>query len=192
LLKNCCNDVSSHKCWFVIAVLLKRGQEIDFCVGKAIEYLDLPIDVSLKYHISEALLLLFQQNKKEAIIYYASLLKDDLSHLAYHSNYSVANYEILEEMFFEIYSRGPERNRFNNSEAFLTSYVSNLSETDEGYKDTQRVLNNIKKKLNKIDHDTELFQVHLLLDHSTNGYINSKSKSMKFENALQKVEEIIS
>ncbi|MFV8369500.1 NACHT domain-containing protein [Flavobacterium sp. LB2R40] len=191
LLKKCCNDVSSHKCWFVIAVLLKRGQEIDFCVNKAIEYLELPIDIVLKYHIYEALLLLFQQNKKEAIIYYAALLKHDLSHLAYHSKYSVPDYETLEEMFFEIYSKGPERNKFNNSEAFLTSYVSNLSETDEGYKDTQRALDNIKKKLNKKDHDTELFQVHLLLDHSTNGFINSKSKSMKFESALQKVEEII-
>ncbi|WP_159439072.1 NACHT domain-containing protein [Flavobacterium sp. CF108] len=191
LMKECCADVSSHKCWPAINILTKLGRETDFCVSKAIDYLELPVD-DKKYYVSEALLLLFQQNRKEAVIYYTAMLKHDLTHLTYHTNYSIVDYKSLEEMFFEIYSYGPDRNKFNNSGAFLTAYVSNLSESDQGYENTQKVLNNIKEKLNKKDHDSELFHIHALLDHSTNGYINSKSKSMNFENALRKTEEITS
>lgn len=191
LIKECCADVSSHKCWPAINILTKLGRETDFCVSKAIDYLELPVD-DKRYYVSEALLLLFQQNRKEAVVYYAAMLKHDLTHLAYQTNYSVADYKSLEEMFFEIYGYGPDRNKFNNSSDFLTAYVSNLSESDQGYENTQKVLNKIKEKLNKKDHDSELFHIHALLDQSTNGYINSKSKSMNFTNALQKAEEISS
>lgn len=186
LLKQCCEDVKSPKCWSAIKILLKLNKETDFCVNKAIEYLD-----SNKFYSWDALGVLFQQNREEAIIYYHSLLKEDRMSQNHYSNYSVVDYVTLEKLFFETYGKDSDKNVFNDSGAFLSSYVSNLSKDDESYDKTQKVLFDIKGKLKKEDHDTELFHINLLIDNSKTSYINSKSKPMKFEVALRKVEEIM-
>lgn len=190
LLKECCEDVKSLKCWSAIKILLKN-KEADFCIAKAIEYLDIKLEDSNKFYLWDALGVLFQQNRKEAIVYYYSLLKEDRMSQMYYSNYSAVDYDTLEKLFFKTYGKDSEKSVFNDSGAFLSSYVSNLSKDDESYNKTKKVLFDIKAKLNKEDHDTELFYINILIDNSKTSYINSKSKPMNFEDALRKVEEII-
>lgn len=190
LLKQCCEDVKSPKCWSSIKILLKLNKETDFCVNKAIEYLDSNLEDS-NFYSWDALGVLFQQNRKEAIVYYCESLKQDRMSQNYYSNYSVADYITLEKLFFKTYGKDSDKSVFNDSGAFLSSYVSNLSKDDESYGKTQKVLFDIKEKLNKEDHDTELFYINLLIDNSKMSYINSKSKPMNFADALRKVEEII-
>nr|WP_314898287.1 NACHT domain-containing protein [uncultured Flavobacterium sp.] len=191
LLKQCCEDVESPKCWSAIKILLKLGKEVNFCITKAIEYLDTNLEDSNKFYLRDALGVLFQQNRKEAIGYYYSLLKEDRMSQINSSNYSVVDYVTLEKLFFKTYGKGSDRSVFNDSGAFLSSYVSNLSKDDESYDKTQEVLYDIKGKLNKEEHDTELFYINILIDNSKTSYINSKSKPMDFVDALRKVEEIV-
>lgn len=73
----------------------------------------------------------------------------------------------------------------------MSSYVSNLSKNDESYGKTQKVLFDIKAKLNIKDHDTELFYINLLVDNSKTSYTNSKSQPIDFVDVLRKVDEII-
>ena len=191
LLKECCEDVKNHLCWSAIKILLKNDKEIDFCISKSIEYLDFNLEDSNKFYLWDALGVLFQQNRKEAIVYYYSLLKEDRMSRMYYSNYSAVDYETLEKLFFKTYGKDSDKSDFNDSGAFLSLYVSNLSKDGESYRNTQKVLFDIKVKLNKKDHDTELFYINLLIDNSNTSYINSKSQPMNFADALRKVEEII-
>lgn len=191
LLKQCCQDVTSPKCWLAIKILLKLDKEVNFCISKAIEYLNINLEDSNKFYLWDALGVLFQQNRKEAILYYYSLLNEDHMSRMYYSNYSAVDYDTFEKIFFKTYSKDSGKSVFNDSAEFMSSYVSNLSKNDESYTKTQNVLNSIKNKLNKEEHDSELFYINILIDNSTTSYINSKSKPMKFKEALRKVEEII-
>jgi hypothetical protein len=191
LLKECCEDVKNHLCWSAIKILLKLKEEVDFCVKKAIEYLDFNLEDSNKFYLWDALGVLFQQNRKEAIVYYYSLLNEDHMSRMYYSNYSAVDYDTFEKIFFKTYKKDSGKSVFNDSAEFMSSYVSNLSKDDESYTKTQKVLNSIKNKLSKEEHDSELFYINILIDNSTTSYINSKSKPMKFKEALRKVEEII-
>jgi hypothetical protein len=191
LLKECCEDVKTPKCWSSIKILLKLNKEVDFCIAIAIEYLEVDLEYSNKFYLWDALGVLFQQNRKEAIVYYYSLLKEDRMSQMYFSNYSAVDYDTLEKLFFKTYGKESDKSVFNDSGAFLSSYISNLSKDDESYDKTQKVLFDIKAKLIKEFHDTELFYINLLIDNSKTSYINSKSKPMSFTDALRKVEEII-
>lgn len=156
-----------------------------------LEYLNIILEDSNKFYLWDALGVLFQQNRKEAIVYYYSLLKEDRMSQMYYSNYSAVDYDTLEKLFFKTYGKESDKSVFNDSGAFLSSYVSNLSKNDESYGKTQKVLFDIKAKLNIKDHDTELFYINLLVDNSKTSYINSKSQPIDFVDVLRKVEEII-
>ena len=191
LLKQCCYDVKSPKCWSAIKILIKLNKKVDFCIAKAIEYLEINLEDSNKFYLWDALGVLFQHNREEAIVYYYSLLKEDRMSQNYYSNYSIVDYVTLEKLFFKTYGKDSNKSVFNDSGVFISSYVSNLSKDEESYNRTQKVLFDIKGKLNKEDHDTELFHINLLIDNSKTSYINSKSKPLKFEEALRKVQEIV-
>ncbi len=62
--------------------------------------------------------------------------------------------------------RESDKSVFNDSRAFLSSYVSNLSQDDKSYGKTQKVLFDIKAKLNKEENYTELFYINILIDNS--------------------------
>ena len=191
LLKQCCQDVTSPKCWSAIKILLKLDKEVNFCITKAIEYLNINLEDSNKFYLWDALGVLFQQNRKEAIVYYYSLMNEDHMSRMYYSNYSAVDYDTFEKIFFKTYEKDSGKSVFNDSAEFMNLYVSNLSKDDESYTKTHKVLNSIKNKLNKEEHDSELFYINILIDNSETSYINSKSKPMSFGNALRKVEEII-
>jgi hypothetical protein len=191
LLKQCCEDVKSAKCWSAIKILLKLDKEVDFCIARAKEYLDIDLEESNKFYLWDALGVLFQQNRKEAIVYYYSLLNEDHMSRMYYSNYSAVDYDTFEKIFFKTYKKDSDKSVFNDSGRFMSAYVNNLSKDEKSYTKTKEVLNSIKAKLNKEEHDSELFYINILIDNCETSYINSKSKPMKFTDALRKVEEII-
>jgi hypothetical protein len=191
LLKECCEDVKNHIFWSAIKILLKYNKEVDFCIEKAIEYLESNLEDSNKFYLWDALGVLFQQNQKEAIVYYYSLLNEDHMSRMNYSNYNAVDYVTFEKIFFKTYKKDSDKSVFSDSGQFMSSYVNNLSKDEKSYNKTREVLNSIKGKLNIEEYDSELFYINILIDNSETSYINSKSKPMSFKDALRKVEEII-
>jgi len=193
LLKECCLDVKSHKLWYAINILISIEKEQDFCLKKAIEYLE--SEEVNKYYVSDALAILFQLNSIEAVkCFYSFLINDSISSIKENSfsNYdAIEEYGILEKLFNEIYLKDGDRTRYSNSSSFLNAYISNLSKKEESYNKIQEALKSIKDALEIAKSDSGLFYINLLIDNSNNSYINSKSKALSFNEALGKVEQII-
>lgn len=191
LLKECCKNVEEPKCWSAVKILLKLNKERDFCASKAIEYLDISLSGENKFYVWDSMSVLFQLNRKEAIVYYSSFIGEDRVVEAYYSNYDVEDYKTFEKIFFKTYGKNAETSYFNNSGAFLSSYVINLARKEASYNKIKEVLHSIKSKLNLKEHDSELFYINILIDNCETSYINSKSQPMSFEEALKKVNKIM-
>ncbi|EJG03206.1 NACHT domain-containing protein [Flavobacterium sp. F52] len=188
-IKDCAEDVSTTKCWSAVKIMLKNSIENEFCVRKAIELLD--SEKNRSFFSFDALLVLFQSNSPEAIVYYYNMLKNGENNLSFHGAYRIVNYDVLEKLFFFIFGENYQANMYNYSIDFLKSYISNLSETDIDFFNTQRKLNEIKSRVEPNGRDAEIFYINYLLDLSKNAHYNFKSKPMEFSKAIQKVEEII-
>lgn len=191
LLKECCKNVEEPKCWSAVKILLKINKEADFCASKAIEYLEVSLAGENKFYLWDAMSVLFQLNRKEAIVYYSSFIAEDRVVEAYYSNYDVEDYATFEKIFFKTYGKNAKTSYFNNSGAFLSSYVINLARKEASYSKIKEVLYSIKSKLNMKEHDSELFYINILIDNCEASYINSKSLPMSFEEALKKVNKIM-
>lgn len=194
LLKECSSDIYSFQAWDAISLLLEEKLEKHFCLDKAISYLDNIKDHN-KNFISNALNVLFQLNSEKAIEYYYKFLNVDVYSHAYANyfvNYNViGDYKILELFFDRIYLDNKFDRVLSNASNFLNQYIFNLSREDESYKKVQEVLVSIKEKLINDSNDRGIFQVNLLIDHSNNSYINSKSRPLSFNESLRKVNEIL-
>jgi hypothetical protein len=196
LLKELCSDVKSHGCWSVIKILMGSKIEEDLCVNKAIEYLETKIDAEKNYYYSNALAILFELKSLEALKYFNLFLNlDNIPSLKESSfaNYDIiGDYNVLEDLFNKIYMGDRDEIGYSGVSNFLTTYISNLSRTEEGHDKTMSKLHEIKTKIEKTEIDNGLFYINILIDDSQNSYINSKSKPLSFNEALVKVEEILS
>ena len=72
---------------------------------------------------------------------------------------------------------------------FVMNYVSNISNSKEGFENVMLMLNKRKKEL--AENDKDLFYINLLIDKCANSYINSNSKPYKFKDALLESEKLI-
>ena len=181
LLKTFCDDVKSRICWSSLKILSEDNGHIDFCVQKALEYLK---NDDERYN-TNALELLFKFNQAVATDYLLDFLRNGIGfsvrHLSF-SNYNVIdNYDKLEVLFDEFYNERFDQFESHSLRTFYNSYISNLSKTEVGYKNTLKVLERIKKKLR--EKKADLFYINLLMDDSKNSYINSKSNPYNFVNA---------
>jgi hypothetical protein len=144
---------------------------------------------------SNALGVLFQLDCIEAINYFYKLIGQDAVNYMNGNEYSkysvIENYNIIEKLFMAIYIDESDKYRFQNNVTIFNTYISNLSKKEEGYLKIQEILKKIKATLLLENSDSALFYINLLLDNSTNSYINSKSVPLTFKEALTKVEEII-
>lgn len=197
LLKECCEDVNNHICWSACDILMKLNKkERDFCKEKAIEYLELKVEEDKKHFLSQALGILFELNCREVLNYVLKSPEQDLLswvNESKFSNYSIIeDYNILEKLFYMIYNKDVDEIKSSSYISFFNRYVFNLSKaSDESYSKIQQIFLGIKSKLTSEISDNQLFYVNHLIENSTKSYINSKSKPMKFDEALRKVEEII-
>lgn len=194
-LKMCCQNIKSHICWTALRIMVDLNIENDFCFERAIEYLESEIDDEKNYYYSNALAILFQLNKFEALEYVNTFLVNERSPSLKEDSFTnydvIKDYSILEYLFEKIYMGDRDRISFSGLSSFLTTYISNLSKTKMGFDKTQDTLNKIKIELTQIISDHGLFYINLLIDTSNNSYINSRSKPLTFKEALLKVEEIL-
>jgi hypothetical protein len=194
LLEECCVNIHDSICWTSIKILIKRNriQSFPLCIEKSIEYLAQSENTLFS---SNALGVLFQLDQIEAINYFYKLIGQDVVNYLNgneFNNYSVIeNYEIIEKLFVAIYINNSDKFKFQNNVTLFNTYISNLSKAEDSYVKTQETLKKIKNSLSNENSDTGLFYINLLLDNSTNSYINSKSIPLSFKEALTKVEEII-
>ncbi|WP_309640935.1 hypothetical protein [Flavobacterium sp.] len=195
LLKDCCVDAKSHHCWSALKIMMDFKLEPEFCIKKAIEFLEAEIDPEKNYYYSNALAILFELNSLNALKYLFSFLNQksipSLKENSYTHYNTIADYNILEKLFKIIYLEDRGHIGFSGLSSFLTTYVSNLSKSTEGYKKTFAKLIEIKAKLETAKSDTGIFYINKLIDDATDGYVNSKSKALNFREALSKVEQIL-
>lgn len=195
LLKECASDIKKYKCWDAISLLMDKGIEEDFCKRKAIDYLDrLDEDVNRNF-VSNSLSILFRLNAIEALDYYMKHIGDDFmnfSRAENFNNYDVINdYKIIIDFFDKIYLDKKFERSFSSSTNFLNQYISNLSKSEEKYKEVMNVLLNKREELKKSNENNGIFHINLLIDMSENSYYLSKSKPLTFSQALAKVKEIL-
>lgn len=194
-LKECSTNIDSYKTWDAVSILLREEIESDYCIFKAIEYLEKYSSGFDSRFISNSLNVLFKLNRIEAIQYYLLFLNVDLYASAnsnYYTNYNaIENYNILELFFDKIYLDDKFDRVFNNSITFLNQYIYNLSKDSDSYQRTQDVLVTIRKKLVEKNNSNGIFQINLLIDNSNNSYYISESSPLTFNKACERVSEII-
>ncbi|WP_456311578.1 NACHT domain-containing protein [Pseudomonas shirazensis] len=195
LLKKLCQDVTSHKCWSSLKILMDLKIEQNFCQQKAAEYLETEILDEKNYYSSTALSILFELNSISAVKYVSSFLNKNklpsLSQTCYANYYAVEDFNILKTLFDKIYRGDSEEIGFSGLGNFIFAYVSNLSKSKKNYDSVQAELLNIKLWAKEQNLDNELFHINQLIDKSKNSYINAQSKALNFNEALQKVEQIL-
>ncbi|MFC7774629.1 NACHT domain-containing protein [Flavobacterium sp. GCM10027622] len=197
LLIECATNLTKRKSWDAIAILTEKGLEKKFCIEKAIEYLDVICaeDDSIKHFIINSLEVLFKNEDKRAVKYYIKYLEDSsinyLNTSCYISYKIIENYEVLNEIFDRIHLCFKSDSLFNSPSSFLNQYVSNLSKYDESYRGVKKVLLSKRDDLVVNGSDNGVFQINLLLDLADNSYYISKSKPLEFDQALEKVNQMI-
>ncbi len=193
-MEECCVNIHDSICWTSIKILIKKNriQSFSLCIEKSKEYL---MQSENTIFSSNALGVLFQLDCIEAINYFYKLIGQDAVNYMNGNEYSkysvIENYNIIEKLFMAIYIDESDKYRFQNNVTIFNTYISNLSKKEEGYLKIQEILKKIKATLLLENSDSALFYINLLLDNSTNSYINSKSVPLTFKEALTKVEEII-
>ena len=195
LLKDLCTQVTSHKFWSALKILMTLKIEQNFCEQKAIEYLETEIEDEKNHYATSALSILFELNSLSALNYISNFLdKNQLPSLnqASYTNYDVVeNYGIIKSLFRKVYTNDSAKFGFNGLENFISTYVSNLSKDKNSFDQTLAVLNSIRSEAKEQNSDTELYHVNHLLDKSKNSYINSQSKALSFNDAFLKVAELL-
>lgn len=196
LLKELTNNIESNQCWLAIKLLMQYEKEKDLCYEKSIEYLNSQIRLSEKYYYSSALTVLFKLKSLEVFKYLFDFMECNILpslEIGSYKNFDVIDdYNILNYLFKKIYLGNRDKIGFSGLGDFLNNYVSNLSNNKEGYNLTQKQLLKIKDDDDTKIHEHGLFYINILIDASRNSYINSQSRALTFEEALKKVEEIIS
>jgi hypothetical protein len=189
MLLECTAHADDTKCWSSIKIMIKNNIRTELCINKALELLNSENQAS--FYSFDALLILFQFNRPEAIVQYYKMLERGERNLSFHTAYSVVNYEILEKLFFVIFRKNYRENMFNYSIEFIKSYISNLSQKEEDFLNTQNVLQCIKSGLIKAEHDVEIFYINLLIDISKKSHYNFKSRPLEFAEAFKKAEQLL-
>ncbi len=187
VLKDCCTNIHSSICWSAIEILVERKEEKAFCIRLAHEYLNSEKDI----FISNALKVLFYWNESDAIRELLNVVDKGLLRVLSDNNFtsynSVEDYHIIQELYEVFYLNPSEGLEGNFGRTFTQTYISNLSINDDGYKNVQMILLQIKRTLEADDDD--LFYINLLIDESKRSHIISKSKSYKFNEAYKIVDK---
>lgn len=193
LLINLCDDIRSHKCWTSLKLMMELKIQSDFCLQKALLYLDDSSDDE-NYYFSSALAVLFELNSLHALHYLISFINSgklpNLQRTSYTSFNIIDNYKTLDKLYDSIYNKNEDKFELSGIKNFMAVYVSNLSEDTAKYLLVQEELASIKSNLEKSS-NKELYYINQLIDDSKKGYLISQSKTFSFNEALSKVEQII-
>lgn len=195
LLRDLCADLRSYNCWSAVKILMESDNQHEFCEKKAVEYLELEISDDKNYHYTTALSILFELNSLKALKYVCSFLDikkiPSLNQTSYTHYNAVQDYNVLEKLFQEIYMRDGDEIGFSGLGNFLYVYVTNLSKEKAQYENTIGVLKSMRDTFQTTDNKNALFYINNLIDSSRLSFLNSLSRALSFDEALQKVEQIV-
>jgi hypothetical protein len=190
LLLDCCEAFENHKFWSIIRIMIGMKLFPEYCKETSIDYLETGEDS----HRLDALNVLFELNEPIAIDYLIDFLEKkvilSLMSVKYLNYNAIIDFGNLEKLFKLIF----DDEDFDNFESsryreFVMNYISNISNSKEGFKNVMLMLDKRKKELE--ENDKDLFYINLLIDKCANSYINSNSKPYKFKDALTESEKLI-
>jgi hypothetical protein len=195
-LKECCYDLNSSICWSALRIMADKDLDSDFRRQKALEYFKLEVENKLKLnYYSNALVILFQLNSLDALIYFNFFLENNqmssFSETSFSNYDAIDDFNILIDFFDKIYLHNGYDRPGIISIKFLNQYISNLSKKESSHEKVIDVLNKKREVLKTSNNNDGLFYINILIDNSNDSYLNSKSIAMKFDEALKKVEEIL-
>jgi len=190
LLIDCCEALDGHKFWSIIRIMIDMKLFSEFCKETSINYLETDEDS----HRFDALNILFELNDPIAIEYLIGFLQRkvilSLRSVKYLNYSAIIDFKNLETLFELIY----DDENFDDFESssyreFVMNYISNISNSKDGYESVMLILGKRKNDLEKKGLD--LFYINLLIDKSSNSYINSNSKPYTFADALLKSDKLL-
>ena len=188
-LKRCSNSSYQGLAWESIKIITKYDLDKGYVVDKAKQYLLLQEN---DYRM-EALGLLFKYNEGNAFEIFFDFVKKELGESVkqeYYSNYNnEIGFKFVKEFYYLLYKKSTNDDVFkhHDTKKLYSNYINNLSiKNEHSFKKIQRLLFKIKEK--EQQNKEELFYINLLIEESTQSYINSKSTPLSFDEAKLKVE----
>lgn len=190
LLLDCCEAFEDHKFWSIIRIMIGMKLFPEYCRKASIDYLETGEDS----HRLDALNVLFELNEPIAIDYLIDFLEKKIilslmsvKYLNYNAIIDFVNLEKLFKLIFD--DEDFDDFESNMYKEFVMNYVSNISNSKEGFENVMLMLDKRKKELE--ENDKDLFYINLLIDKCAISYINSNSKPYTFKDALIESEKLI-
>lgn len=183
LLKECSVDLKDYKAWISIDILIDFEKESEFCIQKALNYLNLD---EVNYR-ENAIQTLFRLNYKGALKCLIKLLeKNVILNFGYVNFNKFKNVEDMKELktFFHLVYK-PEFDKYESHHYrnFFNYLITIFSTKEETFEKIQSILNEIKDDL--LNKEKDLFYINNLIESSLNSYINSKSSIYTLDKALK-------
>jgi adenylate kinase family enzyme len=193
-------DIRHRSCWTAISMLMKREKYQELCAKKAIEYIELNKKNSTEnLFLENASNVLFELNRPEIINYIFDDLEHRLDIVFKNTMINFSNYTqlpekgiiALEDFFHKIY-KTKIKSDFNTAylNRFFATYLSNLVTEMKMYDDVRELLLIIKKDVEENNDDSKLYYINALIRDIENTYINSLSKGLSFDEAIEIVRSI--
>jgi hypothetical protein len=190
LLLDCCAAFVGYKFWSTIRIMIGMNLFPDYCKQTSIVYIENGEDS----HRLDALNVLFELNEPIATDYLISFLEKkiiiSLMSVKFLNYNAIIDFENLEKLFKLIFD-DEDFDDFESSryKEFVMNYVSNISNSKEGFENVILMLDKRKKELD--ENGKDLFYINLLIDKCANSYINSNSKPYTFKEALKESEKLL-
>jgi hypothetical protein len=190
LLLECSTAFEGYKFWSIIRIMIGMKLFPKYCKQTSIDYLK----SGLESHRLDALNILFELNDPIATVYLISFLEKkiilSLMSVKFLNYNAIIDFDNLEKLFKLIF----DDENFDNFESsryreFVMNYISNISNSKEGFEKVMSILDNRKKSLD--ENGKDLFYINLLIDKCVNSYINSNSKPYTFKGALTESEKLL-
>jgi len=188
-LKDCCVEITDDLCWSAIKILIEKNLEKEFTISIAKKYLLLAennytsnaVDVLLHFNDTEVLQFLLDGLEKGIYL--------SISPQSYSSYSNQENISKVKEFYYAIYGE-VDKDHFSSYDYrnFFESYIRNLSSFDDCFVIVQRVLKEIKVKIDA--ENLESFYINNIIDYSLNSYVISKSKPMSLKDSIAQFEAI--
>lgn len=195
-LKKCCKDINSYLCWKAVDIFIDKNLDKDFILKIAKKYILSNEDE----FISDALNVLFYCNDESTLNIYLDQLKklkqveginlrDDYKLRNINSFKLLNNLESLKDIFEIIYDENL-KNPFNfyNARNNFQSLIVNLSRTETGFREIQKILRHLKSKIS--NKESKFFYINNFINDSQLSYYNSLSKPFTFEEAKDYINKI--
>ncbi|WP_299247726.1 hypothetical protein [uncultured Lacinutrix sp.] len=188
LLKECTNNINEHLTWTSIRILIELKKESNFCIKKAIEYLETNEE---RYRV-DAIQTLFMFNSELALPELIKLLNQGIvpsfGYIKFNIFDNVKDLNQLKVFFNLIYKSKFDDFESHTYRGFFNYLITIFSIKEDAFEIIQSILIEIKENLKKIGSD--LFYINRLIEDSLDNYINSKSAIYTFEKALVTVEKL--